>query len=418
MNARKLAQIATKNGVISSEKQQSIRFSLRLAQALQNCGVPSHRLEEAMNLLNKRLNLALQIFSSPSVIFASFGKDQAQRTYFLRCEPSELHLERLARVDRLAEQVASGTLSAKEGSQELEAIFSAPERYGHVLTLFSFGVAALSSARLFGGGWREILVATIISILVGLLVVISSKINGLGKIVMALSAFTAILAVHAATFILGPFAIYLATVTGLIVLIPGLSLTVAMTELATGHPVSGTARLANAIVAFTMLGFGLAMGQRLAAFLPTHEVLAAAVPLPDWSLWAALAMAPISIAVLFRAKPSHFIWIWLASVFAFFAARFGSDLLGPELGGFIAAFSLGLFSNVLARILDRPASITIVPALLLLVPGSLGFKSIDSLLANETLVGLETGIRMVFVATSLVAGLLFSNFVMVSKRGT
>ena len=418
MTPKKMAQIAIKNGVVSSEKQESIRFSLKLAQALQNCGVPSHRLEEAMIMLNQRLDLALQIFSSPSIIFASFGKDQNQRTYFLRCEPAELHLERLARVDRLAEQVASGKKSPRQGSQELEEIFIAPERFGTVITLVSFVIAAACSARLFDGGWREILVASTISLIVGILVVISSHITSLSKILMALSAAIAILLVHTATLWLGPFGIYIATVTGLIVLMPGLSLTVAMTELSTGHPVSGTARLSNAMVTFIMLGFGLAMGQRLSEFIPIGEVLGTIQPLGEWSQWVALAIAPFSFAILFRAKPSHFLLIWLSSVFAFFSARLGSDFLGPQLGGFFAALLLGVASNLLARFYDRPASITIVPGLMLLVPGSLGFKSVDSLLAHNTLAGLETAFKMLFTATALVAGLLFANFITVSKRGT
>jgi len=418
VNARQVAQMVKKNGLVRSETQQAIRFSLRLAQALQNCGVPSHRLEETMNMLNQRLDLALQIFSSPSVIFASFGKDHQQRTFFLRCEPSDLHLERLARIDRLADNVVTGKVSLREGSNELDAIFREPERYGGAITIFFFMIASASCARLFNGGWREITAASFIGLFVGLLVVLVPRIRGLNKILMAVSAFGAILLAHLAVFCLGPSSIYIATVTGLIVLVPGLSLTVAMTELATGHPVSGTARLSNAMVTFLMLGFGLALGHRVAEFLPAIQYLAPPIPLPSWSLWIALALAPFSFAVLFRAKPSHFGWIWLASALSFFAARVGSYALGPQIGGFLAAFCLGIGSNLLARWLKRPASITIVPGLMLLVPGSVGFKSIDALLAQNTLAGLETAFTMILVAASLVTGLLFANFVLVAKRGT
>ena len=418
MNARQVAQLVQKNGLVRSETQQAIRFSLRLAQALQNCGVPSHRLEETMIMLNERLDLALQIFSSPSVIFASFGKDHSQRTYFLRCEPSDIHLERLARIDRLADNVVNGKTSLQEGSRELETIFKERERYGPLITVFSFIIASATCARLFNGGWREIVIASAIATLVGVLVVSIPRIRGLNKILTAVSAFSAILMAHLAAFWLGPSSIYIATVTGLIVLVPGLSLTVAMTELATGHPVSGTARLSNAAVTFLMLGFGIALGQRVSEFLPAIQYLAPSVPLPPWSLWVALAIAPFTFAVLFRAKPTHFGWIWLAAALSFFGARAGSYALGPQLGGFMAAFCLGIGSNMLARWLKRPASITIVPGLMLLVPGSLGFQSIDALLAQNTLAGLETAFKMILVASSLVTGLLFANFVLVAKRAT
>jgi hypothetical protein len=48
-----------------------------------------------------------------------------------------------------------------------------------------------------------------------------------------------------------------------------------------------------------------------------------------------------------------------------------------------------------------------VPALLLLVPGSLGFQSLSRLLDRETVPGVEAAFRMTLVAVSLAMGLLF-----------
>jgi uncharacterized membrane protein YjjB (DUF3815 family) len=59
--------------------------------------------------------------------------------------------------------------------------------------------------------------------------------------------------------------------------------------------------------------------------------------------------------------------------------------------------------------------VTLVPGLLLLVPGSIGFSSLTSLLDRQTLSGVEAAFRMTLVATSLVTGLLLSN-VLVQPR--
>jgi uncharacterized membrane protein YjjB (DUF3815 family) len=91
---------------------------------------------------------------------------------------------------------------------------------------------------------------------------------------------------------------------------------------------------------------------------------------------------------------------------AFAATRLGSALLGPELGVFVGALAVGLGSNFFNRLTNRPAAVTLVPGLLTLVPGSVGFRSISALLESEVVQGIDTAFAMVLTAVSLVAGLL------------
>jgi uncharacterized membrane protein YjjP (DUF1212 family) len=50
------------------------------------------------------------------------------------------------------------------------------------------------------------------------------------------------------------------TLAGIITLLPGLTTTVGMTELASRHLSSGTARLASAFIVFAAMAFGVALG--------------------------------------------------------------------------------------------------------------------------------------------------------------
>jgi uncharacterized membrane protein YjjB (DUF3815 family) len=51
-----------------------------------------------------------------------------------------------------------------------------------------------------------------------------------------------------------------------------------------------------------------------------------------------------------------------------------------------------------------------------LVPGSVGFRGLTSLLGHDTLTGVETVFSMFIVATSIVAGLLIANAVVSPRR--
>ena len=91
-------------------------------------------------------------------------------------------------------------------------------------------------------------------------------------------------------------------------------------------------------------------------------------------------------------------------------------LLGPELGAFVGACSVGLASNIFSRVTNAPASIPLVPGIIMMVPGAIGFRSISALLENDVLSGIQTAFSAVMVGISLVAGLLLSSAVFPSRK--
>jgi uncharacterized membrane protein YjjB (DUF3815 family) len=211
--------------------------------------------------------------------------------------------------------------------------------------------------------------------------------------------------------------VYVGTLAGLIVLIPGLTLTTAMTELSSGHVASGTARLSGALMMFLVIGFGVAMGsQSVTLLLGEYASRVRPEALPDWTWWLALVAAPLGFAVLFRAHARDAIWILVAGALGIAGSRAGSTTFGPELGAFVGALSVGVASNVYAYLLRRPAAVTLVPGILLLVPGSIGFRSLSSLLDREVVTGVETAFTMVLIGAGLVAGLLLANVLVPERR--
>ena len=58
----------------------------------------------------------------------------------------------------------------------------------------------------------------------------------------------------------------------------------------------------------------------------------------------------------------------------------------------------------------------LVPAILLLVPGSLGLNSFTSLLERNVLVGVELAFRLVLLAVALAAGLVLSTVAVPPRR--
>nr|WP_199243079.1 threonine/serine exporter family protein [Vitiosangium sp. GDMCC 1.1324] len=387
----------------------AVAFTLRLGQALHQHGTPAHRLEEQMRLVSQRLGLEARFFSTPTSIFASFGPPEALQTCLIRVEPGEMDLGRLASLDALADSVIRGELSPQEGATRVEAVLAEPPRYGNALHLLCWALAASGGARLFGGGPREMGAAALISLLIGGLDLWTrrqpSRVWVLEPVAAILSSALAVVAAS----LVGPLSVQIVTLAGLIVLLPGLSLTVAINELATRNLISGTSRLTGAALVFLELGFGVALGTRLTEWFPLPAKLGPIPTLPAWTEPLSLMLMMFGVSILFRARPRDWGWIAVAGGLAYAGSRLGAQVLGPQLGAFLGALIVGMATNLLSRLRNRPTVITLVPAIMLLVPGSVGFRSMESLLARDVLAGVDTAFSMLMVAVALVAGLLFAN---------
>ncbi|WP_396206085.1 threonine/serine exporter family protein, partial [Gemmatimonas sp.] len=219
--------------------------------------------------------------------------------------------------------------------------------------------------------------------------------------------------------VLGTRTGYATSLAGLAILLPGLTFTVALTELSTRHLASGTARLSGAIVTFLGLGFGLALGAKaggaagnaLSHLLPMLDGALPRTMLPGWAEWAGLLVAPLAFTVLLSARRQDAPLIVIACAAAYITSKLAGAAVGEELGAFLGAFVVSAGSNLLARARRRVAMVTQVPGLLILVPGSIGFRSVTSLLGQEVETGIQTGFRVAIVGISLAAGILAGNVV-------
>ena len=404
----------------ATARDDAAELVIRLGRALHAFGTSSHRLEAALERVSRHLGLEGQFFSTPTAIFASFGGGAKSETVLVRAEPGGMDLARLQEVEGLLSDLLAGRCEPRQVSARLDQVIAGPPRYGPVLTTLAFGLASGSAARFFGAGPREIAAAALVGLGIGLLGLLVAGRSNLSRLFEPLSAcFAALFAGFAATW-LAPFAgsIDAATVVlaGLIVLFPGLTLTLAMSELAARHLVSGSARLAGAVITFLGIGFGVAVGQHAAHALFGPAPAGAPLPLPGWTEAPALLGTALAFVVLFRARGRDLPWILLGALVALFGGRLGTELLGSELAAFVGAFLLGAVANTFRRALDRPAAVVQVPGMMLLVPGSLGFRSISSLLAQDPTAGIQAAFSMTLVAVSLVMGLLMATVLFAPRR--
>ena len=383
-------------------------FVLRLARALHTSGMASHQVEDTLEAVAARLGVPMQFLATPTSIMASSGPLDDQRIHLVRVEPGEQDLGRLGAVFSIARSVLRRDLSPAEGIVKLEEAESFPPRYGKLITVLAMGLSSAAAARFLGGGAREVLVATIIGWVLGLLAVVGGNVLGVRRLFEPLAAFIAAMLTALASHTLGPIAVSVATLAGVIILLPGYTLTVAITELSNKHLVAGTARLFYAFTTFILIAMGVAIGSEVVQAVLGETPAADPLPLPDWTLGLALLGAPLAFTVLLKAQPRSTPWIMVTCLAGFAGSRLGSMVMAPELGVFVGALVVGLAGSVFYRVNFRPSAIVQVPGILLLVPGSVGFRSLTALLDREVVPGMQTLVLTITMAAALAAGLLIA----------
>ncbi len=385
----------------------AIEFVLELGRALHGLGYPSHWLEDHLTEACRRLGLEGQFFVTPTSIFAAFGVGRAQHTHLLRLEGSRQELERLTRVLACAREVVERRLAPAAGTAALQALASAPSRYGPLLTGLAFALSGAAACRFLGGGLREVAAAAVLGALFAAISELARHSRGLDRVFPALASFVLSAVAASAGRVLG-FHDQVAALAALLILLPGLHLTAAMAELSSQHLVSGTSRILGAFTQMLAIAFGVAMGARVVEMAMGAPVLVTPLALPAWTEAAALLLAPVAFTILLRAAPSDYGWILGVGGSAYLVGRWVAQPLGSELAAFLAALTAGLLSHAIARLRGAPAAVTLVPGLLLLVPGSIGFRGLTLLIDRDVTSGVEAAFRMLLLAGALVAGILLA----------
>ncbi|MGK7297321.1 MAG: threonine/serine ThrE exporter family protein [Candidatus Wenzhouxiangella sp. M2_3B_020] len=382
---------------------------LNLGRALLRVGAPAHRLETAMQVMADRLGLTAEFFSTPTALIATLGDGDRQQTYLARVEPAGTDLGKLADLTGVMEALASGEIDPEEADRRVRSIDERPAQHRGLVLLVAYMMVSAGAATLIGGGWRESMLAGVLGLITGSGVLALSRRGELSRL---LNPLTATLVTLVGTLWCG-FDMYTAltpaVVAGMIALIPGMDLTVATRELATGHQVSGAARLASTVAVFALLTVGLALGGWIArsfiGVVPAHPPS----PLPIWMIPIGLAIAALGFVVLFQAYWRDWIWVVAGCLLAWSAGAYGGLLGSPVLAAFLGALAVGLAGNFYARASGRPASILQIPGLILLVPGSIGMRSLSALLGQDVISGLETGFLAVMVAVALATGMILAS---------
>lgn len=395
------------------EFERKAQLLIRAAELLHRYGTPSHRLEGVMTRVSRAIGVEADYLYTPTSLFVSFHRDR-RRAQLMRVDAGPIDLGKLADFDEALERVEHSECLLSDSALELESIESRPRRFGNSLLAAATGIASACAAVFLGGGLPEAITAMALGLCVYFLGLALNWLAPGERLIEVLSGFTcATLSLLIASYVY-PLDDRIATLASLIVLLPGLSVTIAMTELANRHLSSGVSRLAEAAVVFLSLAVGVALAWSLWSGLRAANPAGGDVGAPIRIL--AVFVAPAAFLVLFQARPSDWLRACAVAWLGYAAADFAHDAGGAEWGAFSGAAAVGLLANLDARWRNRPALILQMPAMVMLVPGSLGYLSTTAFIDKKGIQGIETAFSMAIVAAALAGGLIVANALIPPRR--
>ena len=403
---------------MSKFSSEPLEFIILVGRKLHSYGAAAHHIEAALIGLSNKYCEDGEFFVTPTALICSVKIDGVWESRLQRVVPEGIHLGRLSRLDEVGDLVINGSMTMDEGIRQIKDIDQSPDhKFSLLLRILFFVIASTGFGGFMVFEWHDLAAVSILALGASTFLEIDNRFKKFTQIREFILA--AVVSFFAYTlFIIWPeIQVSRVILSSLIVLIPGLSITIALSEIATNNWLAGTSRLMGAAAELLKMTFGVVIGSLAAKHLyhlpPEHILASGEFLLPEPMI---LLFCSFAFSYMFANLLRDYIWVAAGAFLAYYSAKFGNIVFGQELGVFWGGAVLAAFSNGFARFMQRPALTVLIPGLIPMVPGSIGFRSLTSMYHQDVMGAMTATFNLVIVAVALVAGLTIGNMVVHPRR--
>jgi uncharacterized membrane protein YjjP (DUF1212 family) len=387
--------------------EDACRFIIKVGTAAHNYGSTATRLESFLAGLSKKLGYPGVFRSTPSdIVFAlREGPESPQRVEIIAMQAPGVDLDKLARVGDLLNELETGTLSLADASTRLDAIDLVPPPWGRFASMLGYALVGLGLAPLLGGGWSDTLVAALFSVLVYGLVLLSGRLGAAATEWLPFSsAFVVGVLASVVKLWVPELNLVLVILSAIAIILPGYTISLGAGELVAQRVVSGTTNLMSGLICLVKQIAGGALGVVAVSSVVSWAASGPATPVDP--VWAQLLfpLLLVGLSLAFQTSRRDLPWAVLVSGIAYLGVMAGSSILDPNLGNLVGTIVAVVVANLWARQTGRPTSIVLIPAIVMLVSGTIGFRGLASMAEGELLLGAQQFFQMFVVALTIVIG--------------
>ena len=394
---------------MDTQQERALQLATEAGHILLENGAEISRVEETIQHIATAYGVEYESFYVLSNGIIATGKNYASAE-FIPIKGTQL--SRVVEVNQLSREVSGGNVSLDDLEARLKAIRQSPSKPWWELVIgTALGVSSFSI--LFGGSFVDAGATFVIGVLLGLFVTfVGSRItrifgNLLGGLLGGLLCITAIRlgwGEHLPNMIIGT----------IIALVPGVSFTNGMRDMANEDYLSGTTRLLDATLVFLCIALGVAL-----AFLVDeafHDgMMQLGEPVADevtrvWYVQLPAAfIGTVGFAVLFGTPRRYYLacgFTGMVGWAVYIVLTWYTGLLSVAGAAFFGALAVALTSDLLSVAKRCPATVFLICGIIPLVPGGGIFWTVYYLVSDQLQLAATTGFTALKVTIAIAGGII------------
>ena len=395
-------------------------FILKVGVAAHQYGSTSTRVEYLLSGLADKLGYEGVFKSTPTEITFALRESahSVQRIEIMALPAPNTDLDKLARLGELLKEIDAGSLSITDAYERIDALAKVPPPWGKFASMLGYALTGLGLVPLLGAGWTDTFVATLFSILVYALVLVSARI---GATAMSWMPLTTALVVGFLTTIVKYWVpslnLVLVILSSVAIILPGFSISLGAGELVAQKVLSGISNLMSGLITLFKQIAGSVLGVGFASLLVGISNAAPQTPVDPMWLFLLFPLLLVGLCLAFQTSRRDLPWAVLVSGLAYLGVLAGSAVLDSNMGNLLGTIVAVIISNYWALKTGRPSSIVLIPAIVLLVSGTIGFRGIASMAQGDMTLGVEQFFRMFVVAMTILAGIMIGYTIIKPEKG-
>ena len=402
----------------NKEYDEACQFIIKLGTAVHHYGPSAARLESYLTAVCNALGYDGLFRSTPSEItFAFSQKDQWwQRTHIAVVPVGGYNMSKLATVGNLVEELVANKITLTDASIRLDEIEKMPDPWGLWSYPLSFALVAFGFSGMLQGSLLDNMVSVVLSLVVCSLFLLAEKWQG--RFLDALpftSAFVAGSCAAAISLWLPELNHIIVILAAVIVLVPGFIISAGIVEIVENHIIAGTARLFGGLVYLIKQFTGAWLGISFISFFGIPELNTSLTSTSIPFIFLSITCLIMGLLFAYQTLLRDFVWVLINCAFAYAIVLICSKLISANLGILFATIGASMFANIWARKTNRPTSIVLIPAITILVSGSIGFRGLLTAATQQAEHGMQMFLQMFIVALAIAAGLLIANIIIRPK---
>lgn len=319
-----------------------------------------------------------QMLAAVPFAFFEFRQSPNAEPYRLthRLPETSFELTKLSNLWALVNDLEAGNISIDEGKARLKQIDGLPAPYKNSIVALAYSLCGAGFAILLSARWLDVLLAALLSLVVFAITLYAGRSRWLANRINFTAAFIASILANLIALLFPGSDAFTVALCAIIVLIPGLALTLGVAELASKSIISGISRLVDGVSITLVLVIGSALGSSVVnALWP----VSAPATQPDYSLWLiflSVIFLMLGLSLIFQVRPQDLGAVVLAGVIAYAGVLLGQQF-GDWQGSFIGAFGLGLYTSLVSFRFRIPSSVVMLPGIMILVPGVAAYLGVN-----------------------------------------